>query len=1772
MALLVAVVGCMLGLGALVLASGAHADRRAPRGRLQGHALRERVVLSAALGASLLRGKPHARSSRLDKAEIEREFKAQIVRERKARRARERWLESPSATAVRLRSRMAFHGLDASAAEGVLVHQFGGELRAEDASPAASVADAGRVVRYLGDFHAIVLRPDGERLLFTSTAPLRTSAGPVDLRLRADGRGFSPVRSAVALSIGDRLSTGVTVGSGVGLVLEGARSSGRLAARNSVFYPDVATDTDAADTPTADGVDLSTVLRSRLSPQVLRYRLVLPRAFHARAVSGGVVVYRGSDRVLAIAAPSAEDSQGTPVAVLMRLVGDQLVLTVRHRRMNIAYPVLVDPEITVPSSSSGWAWYATQPGWEQTSGGPPSTAYSPECPGVPADTPTGVVVGTASSSGPGQVTIDSGNYAWTGCDDPGFWAGWNWSSAAMGLSQMSYVELDDVSFSDQDPSNGGDYEYWLGPAAGPSGGSLPDCNLTTNTNDNLNPGAPAAGTYSSGSTDIWQGDCGTDLMELSYTEDEDGGNSQLQVGSVLVGVPYAPPSTAPDLAFLYGGGPQGADPGWHTCIAGEPVECATGDLYSSHTDLSLSGRGLPFALTRTYDAQAAVTQTTPGSFGYGWASSFSDQLVFSSETIPLCWSDCPDYSGGSPSGPTTIEAGPGWQIQQDTDGDVYEYIWWATVVQSNGSEISFFNDHDTYPAVSPNVQATLAANSDGTYTYTLPDQQTELFSSAGKLLSESDRYGNTLTMGYDSSGNLTSVTDGAGRSITFVHNSNGTVSSASGPMGTVLYGYDSNDNLTSVTDLDGGQWLYQYDSSHRLTSETDPLGHTSTTTYNTANQVVSQTDAMGRKWSWSYPQDVPQSDPTAANEVPAASETIITDPAGNQTDEWFEDGLPVSVTAGYGTPSAATKTMAYDQNLNLVKMTDADGNTWSYGYDSSNNLTFEDDPLGNVTTWTYDGSHDVTSETDPLGNTTNYSYQNGELTSVSRSLTSTGQQQTTSYGYDSDGDLTSMTDPDGNTWQYGYDAYGDQISSTAPGGEETTWSYDQSGYLTSMVSPRGNALGANPSQYTTTYVNDAYGRPTQITSPLGDHTEITYDLDGNETSDTDADGNTTTYGYDADNELTKTTQPNGTTLQDGYDADGNLTSQTDGAGHTTNYGYDAFNELSSVTDPLSRETTYGYDPDGNLTSLTDPQGRTTTYGYDADSELTSISYSDGTTPDVTYSYDADGNRTSMTDGTGITYYGYDSLGRLLGSTDGAGNTISYGYDLANNLTTITYPDGSTVTRSFDADERLASVTDWLGNTTTFGYDPDSNLTTITFPSGTGNVDTYTYDHADQISGVQMTQGTTTLASLGYTREPTGALASDTETGLPEPALTGTRSYNYDNADNLTKIEGTNGYSYDQADELTASPGYTYTYDQLGERTAATPTDGNPTSYGYDQAGELTTYTPSSGTPTTYSYDGDGLRTSKTTGNSTSQFTWDQTGTLPLVLTDGTNSYIYGPDNVPIEQINQVGTPSYLHHDQLGSIRLITDQNGNASGSFTYTPYGVPAASTGTTTTPFGYAGQYTDQETGLQYDRARYYDPQTGQFTTRDPLAAVTGQPYAYAGASPTNGTDPSGQSVEIEGGGDPITIQDILDDPTILENLNPTDVQVMLGGVPANWEVGTLNQGEHAGQGWALRETTDDGNYTGAYIRWHPGGGHHGDDPYWRVSDGTTKSDEVPAGKWPQESGDQDGNNGGPCEVGLGDGCGGMGDPWNDPDDGGDDGIEISKNVTCWLGPELYL
>jgi RHS repeat-associated protein len=134
------------------------------------------------------------------------------------------------------------------------------------------------------------------------------------------------------------------------------------------------------------------------------------------------------------------------------------------------------------------------------------------------------------------------------------------------------------------------------------------------------------------------------------------------------------------------------------------------------------------------------------------------------------------------------------------------------------------------------------------------------------------------------------------------------------------------------------------------------------------------------------------------------------------------------------------------------------------------------------------------------------------------------------------------------------------------------------------------------------------------------------------------------------------------------------------------------------------------------------------------------------------------------------------------------------------------------------------------------------------------------------------------------------------------------------------------------------------------------------------------------------------------------------GELPLILGDGAYSFVYGPADTPIEQIDAEGHVTYLHHDQQGSIRMLSGEDGSVAGTRTYDAYGKMVEHSDSATSPLGYDGQYTNSATGLIYLRARSYDPATGEFLSVDPLETVTGEPYIYVGDDPLDQSDPSGR------------------------------------------------------------------------------------------------------------------------------------------------------------------
>jgi RHS repeat-associated protein len=1126
----------------------------------------------------------------------------------------------------------------------------------------------------------------------------------------------------------------------------------------------------------------------------------------------------------------------------------------------------------------------------------------------------------------------------------------------------------------------------------------------------------------------------------------------------LSGVQIGAHKTAADLVGGPFSGRQTEGGGNNVCIpclhhalqnsVRHPVNTATGAMWDTTSDISIDGRGTPLGITRTYNSDMAAVD---GPFGYGWSTNYGSVSLGLSGTTPH-------------------------KV--------------ATITQENGSQATFDEPPSgtSWSATAPRFTATLTHNLSGTWTLVRHAQDTLTFDSSGNLIAEADANGYTTTFTY-STGQLVTVTDNAGRSLTINWTSThitSVVDANVSPSRTVSYSYNGSGELTDVTDVNGGTTEYAYDGGggHLLEDMLDPNcyiagsgcngGHGVQTDYNLDGTVAWQKDQLGRQTSFDY------------SSIPGA--TIITDPVGNEEVDYYESGLLIARTLGYGTADEATWQYAYDpETLIRTDTIDPMGGETTETDDASGNVLTVTDPLGRVTTRTYNGFNEVLTSEDPNGVTTTNTYDgNGNLTQTSSPLVGTANHQVTDFHHANmtyPGDVTSVDDPNGKTTYFHYDANGYQDQVKDPLGHVTGTVHNAIGWVTATYTPKAGCTwnSSPPTGCSGTYeIQYDYIIPgTSDTNEFGDVQTVTdqlshtavfgYDADRNRTSVQDGNGNTTTTTFDLANEPTTVTRPDSTTQVTDYHDDGTVLDQKDGAGHAIQtYGYDHLARVNRVTDALSNETDYTLDRNGNVLTKVDPSGSCsgsptgcTTMTYDADNELKTVSYSDGVTPNVTnVAYDDDGQRTGMTDGTGTSSWAYDSLHRLTSYQNGNGKTVSYGYgsDLKNQVNTIAYPNSAgTVTQTWNDDGTMASVEDWNSKTTTFGYDANANLTGITVPSTLNVVDTFGFNAADQMTSVSDSNGAT-LFSASYGRDSNGQLSSDSSlsgsvgsfkyTSLNQLCYAGSsttnacssppgssQAYGFDAADNLTTNNGT-AQQFNAADELcwtvsgtsanncaTAPTGATtYNYDTRGNRTSAVPSGGSATCDAYDQANRLASVKTGTGSsctsPTTvgtYAYDGSGLRQSKTVSATTSQFVWNPRGGLPVLLQEKAGAgtavnYIYGPGGLPVEQITG-GTTQYLHHDQLGSTRLVTDAAGatGTATTTTYDPYGNQTASSGSLTTHLMFGGQYLDTESGMYYLRARYYDPVTAHFLTMDPAVAITKSPYGYVDSNPLNGLDVTG-------------------------------------------------------------------------------------------------------------------------------------------------------------------
>jgi RHS repeat-associated protein len=1064
-----------------------------------------------------------------------------------------------------------------------------------------------------------------------------------------------------------------------------------------------------------------------------------------------------------------------------------------------------------------------------------------------------------------------------------------------------------------------------------------------------------------------------DWVDQSYNDAE----MVVCFGTIVSGCPLAPAQT-------FGPGSSGSA-AFPQATQAEPVNTATGNYTNHAIDAALPGRGLGFEFSRTYNSLS----TDVGVLGIGWTHSYASS------------------------------------IQTNADGS-------ATYISENGSRAVYASDGAGGYLRPPGAYGVLTPVGGGGFDLLKKNQVRLRFDASGRLTSETDRNGNTVTLGYVA-GQLTTITDTVGRVITLGYDGQGHLASlAFPPSRTLTYQYDASGRLWKVTDPENGVTTFTYDAQSRLATITDANNHQLVAnTYGTDGRVSEQVDARGYHTLFAWDSGTQTS--------------TMTDARGGQWIDRYNYGILVSSTD----PVGDTTQYSFDANLGMSAKIDANGHTWPSINDSFGNILLRKypTPADYSESWTYNARNDPLTHVDRRGNTTTYTYDAaGNLKTV------TGPapvSPATTYNYDPAGTglMLSVVDPRGKTTSFAYDAQGNRNQATTPLGNITTMTFDAAGRMLTRVEPRGNVVGGNPAQYTTTFTYDGLDRLRTTTTPLGAVTTVAYDPAGNRTSVTDGNNHATTYAYDAANNLTTVTDALLKPTTYAYDEVGNQISRTDANSHLTSYTYDLAKRMLTETQPLGRTWTYTYSPTGKVTKVVDPIAAATPdpsdyqviNAYDELDRLVSADF--GASGTTTYGYDANDNRTSVVNPTGTATYGYDVLNRLSSYRFGS-RGIDYIYDQSTNVTKRTYTDGTVVDLAYDNDARLATVTS-AGAVTTYGYDAAGNLTSTTLPAANGYVETRTYDRTGRLTEVKNQKGAAVLSRSTYTLDPAGNTTStqtttettnyqyDADNRVTEACYTASctggtdpfRRYTFDPVGNrLTEARsaGTTTFAYDALDELTQATGFggtvNYTYDLDGRTLVA----GTATST-WTRQGWLQTFAQG-GTTTTNTYDGTGMRFQASTGsqnNKKVQFDWDPSVVAAQLVAerDGAGSltrrYVNGYDAISVFGTNKTG---YFHYDGLGSVVNVTSSTGTTWWTYTYFPFGVVRAETKNNNQALDnvlrFAGEYRESS-GLYYLRARYYDPGIGRFTSPDAMRQGLDMPYqatcAYANNNPVRYVDPLG-------------------------------------------------------------------------------------------------------------------------------------------------------------------
>ena len=523
------------------------------------------------------------------------------------------------------------------------------------------------------------------------------------------------------------------------------------------------------------------------------------------------------------------------------------------------------------------------------------------------------------------------------------------------------------------------------------------------------------------------------------------------------------------------------------------------------------------------------------------------------------------------------------------------------------------------------------------------------------------------------------------------------------------------------------------------------------------------------------------------------------------------------------------------------------------------------------------------------------------------------------------------------------------------------------------------------------------------------------------------DGTTCLAEYSESGHPTRIVNRGGSEVRYEYRADGRVGALIDPKGYRTEVSYvDAVRDSRTITYPDGHRHEYVDEPRTGLLRHDVDGAPHAEYRYDRDTDSLEVAYATGDRERFVFN---GGRIVGASNANASVKLNYDDAGRLM-SEETNGRVVRYLRNEVGALVGIATPSGRTIRYVHDRDQRLTRIVDDAGASYDLSLEPVGPPTAIRYPNGV------TVAIGTNAMGLTSQWNVSASGRDGSARELDAAhwRYDACDRVISERRAGEEREFRYDRASRLVAVNGSSGNTLERfrldvngnrlesdGEQCRYGPSNTllqegrrrFRYDPLGNLTeelgdvAAT--------YGYNGRGQLVAARMDNRS-VQYTYDALGRRLQKRSRDATTTYEWAGTQLLSETVDDGQSvvrrDYVICPQFLTPLAFSENGATYYIHCGRLQEPLCVTDQSAEIVWRASYRSFGRALISTASIRQPFRLPGQYHDEETGLHYALARYYDPDRGRFLSPDPMRrpGASLNYYTYCDGDPLNRVDPTGE------------------------------------------------------------------------------------------------------------------------------------------------------------------